>query len=147
MQVTSGGFGLTFRDEGEAADFARQLGDALRRGWGIHQAEPPLVLKTAWRDLDAALRAGWGRTNAQVNASRGPIGAAPGGIAPSSEQPDTLGTELAAKLANVHPRTLRKWIKGRLVEARRGPRGAYQVDVASLAAQISRSRTERNDDN
>ena len=141
MEVTNGAPGLSFRDEAEAATFARLLGEAIWRGWKVRQAEPPRLLADVRKDLDAALRAGRGRMDSQATSRSGPVQAAPGQLPPSSDQPVTLiGTEMAARLANVHPRTVRKWIKRGLVDARPGPRGAHLVDVATLAMQISRNR-------
>jgi len=51
-----------------------------------------------------------------------------------------LTVEVAAKLADVHPRTVRKWLTRGAVQSARGPRGAHLVDAGSLAAMISRRR-------
>jgi hypothetical protein len=142
VEVTSGAPGLTFRDEGEAAAFADQLGEAIRRGWAVRQLEPPWLLAAARQGLSVALGAARGRSSAQVIAGRGPVRAAHGGPAPRSYQPDTLTTEIAARLAEVHPRTVRKWIARGTVQSVRGPGGAHQVDAGSLAVMISRRRKE-----
>lgn len=140
MEVTRGAPGLTFRDEDEAAAFARQLREAIRRGWGVHHLEPPWLLAAASRDLSTAVRATTGPASALASPGRGPVRAAPGDSAARSDEPDRLTVEVAARLAEVHPRTVRKWIARGAVLAVRGPRGAHLVDAGSLVAVISRRR-------
>jgi hypothetical protein len=141
VEVTSGAPGLTFQDEAEARRFARELDEAIKFGYRLRRAEPPWLLNTARKGLDARLGAARGRTDSQVSRHIGPVQAAPGQIAASSDQPDTLvGTEMAARIARVDPRTVRKWIDKRLIDAVRGPRGEHLVEVGSLHMQISRSR-------
>jgi hypothetical protein len=140
VEVTSGAPGLTFRDEDEAAAFARLLREAIRRGWGVHHLEPPWLLAAVSRDLSAAVRATTSPASAQASPGRGPVRAAPGDSAACSDQPDRLTVEVAARLAEVHPRTVRKWIARGAVLSVRGPRGAHLVDAGSLVAVISRRR-------
>ena len=145
MEVSSGGPAITFRDEGEAAAFARQLAEAIKLGYRVRRAEPPRLLSTVRKDLAAALASARFPLDTQVSPYGGSAEAEAGLIAPPSDQPDMLGTELAARLANVTPRTVRTWIRERRVEARRGPRGVLLVDLASLAAEISRRRAGSED--
>ena len=145
MQVTAGAPGIGFRDEAEAAQFAEQLREAIRRGWGVHRLEPPWLLDAARRGLDASLGATRGRMSSQVTAGCGPDPAAPGGPAQRSYQPERLTVEVAARLAEVHPRTVRKWLTRGAVQSARGPRGEHLVDAGSLVAKISRSRKEHDE--
>ena len=146
MEVTSGAPGLSFRDEAEARKFARELGEAIRFGYLVRRAEPPWLLNAAYKDLGARLGAAEGRTDPQVSLGSGPVQAAPAHIAASSHQPGTLiGTEMAARLASVHPRTIRKWIEKRRIDAVKGPRGEHLVDAGSLAMQMSRIRKENDE--
>jgi hypothetical protein len=145
VEITTGSLVIAFRDEGEAAAFADQLGEAIRRGWAVHRLQPPRLLAAARQGLRTALGAAGGRASAQAAGGGGPAGAAPGGPAARSYQPDTLTTEIAARLAEVHPRTVRKWIAEGAVQSVRGPRGAHQVDAGSLAVMISRRRKEHDE--
>lgn len=143
MHVTSGAPCLTFRDEGEAAAFARLFREALNLAYGVRRAEVPYLLRTARDGLNASFGATRGNIYAQFNGPSGPSGAAPAHDRPRSYEPVRLKVKEAARLAEVHPRTVGKWIERRQVEAVPGPRGSYLVDVGSLTAKIiSRSRKD-----
>jgi hypothetical protein len=146
VDVTSGAPSLTFRDEGEAADFARQLREALKLGYTVRGNHPPRLLRAARDGLSAAFGATGGRTYPQADARRGPSGAAPARDVRLSYEPAMLTVKEASRLAEVHPRTVRKWIERRHVEARRGPGGAHQVDMGSLTAKIISRRRKGNDE-
>lgn len=146
MEVTSGAPAITFRDEGEAAAFARQLREALKLAYGVRHAELPYLLRAARDGLNAAFGATEGRLYPQADARRGPSGAALSHDARRSYEPVRLTVEEAARLAEVHPRTVRKWITGRDIEAVRGPRGAHLVDVSSLTAKIISRRRKEDDE-
>lgn len=145
MEVHRGGVVVTFNDEGEAAAFARQFREALRLAYGVRHAELPYLLRAVRDGLNAASGATEGRMYPQAGARRGPSGAAPGHDARRSYEPVRLTVEEAARLAEVHPRTVRKWITGRDIEAVRGPGGAHLVDMGSLTAKIISRRRKDGD--
>ena len=69
-----------------------------------------------------------------------------GDVEPAGD-PDTLmSVDDAARLAEVHPRTIRKWIQRGHVQAWQGHcRGEpLRVDIASLWVYIRQRRTEHN---
>jgi hypothetical protein len=146
MEVSGSAAAITFGSEGEAAAFARQFREALHLAYGVHRAEPPYLLRAARDGLNATVGADGGRAYPQAGAGRGPSGAAPGHDPRSSYQPALLTVQEAARLAEVDPRTLRKWIERRQVEACRGPGGAHQVDMGSLVAKIIIRRRNGNDE-
>jgi hypothetical protein len=124
----------------EATALGRQLAETLRLAYRSRGQMPPSLL-TAFADrLSTAARAARGQVPAQVTAGGGPGKGRSGPPLPVSEQPATLTVDQAAVLAEVDPRTVRKWIARREVEAARGPRGAYRVDIASLGLWISEHR-------
>lgn len=138
MHVTRGAPGLGFRDDAEAEAWTRQLGQAIQLGWRVRRAAPPSLLDASYQGLKASFMSANVRVNEQVRPGSGLIEADIALAGPCSEEPDMLGTELAARLAGVDPRTMRRWIKDGLVEASRGPRREHRVNLASLTARIQR---------
>jgi hypothetical protein len=127
-------------DEAEAV--GRELAETLRLAHRARGQMPPARL-TAFSDrLNAAARAASGRVSAQASTATGPPAGRCGAPLPVSDQPVTLTVAQAAVLAEVDPRTVRKWIARRQVEAARGPGGGYEVDIASLALRVSERRKE-----
>lgn len=146
MQVTTGAPCLAFRDEGEAAAFARLFREALTLAYGVRRAEVPYLLRVARDGLNASFGATEGDIYAQLSGLSSPSGAAPAAGEPRSYEPVRLKVKEAARLAEVHPRTVSKWIKARQVEAVADPRGAQLVDVSSLVAKIISRRREGDDE-
>lgn len=149
MHVSSRGPSLDFRDEDEAEAFANHLDTMIRLAYRARDVEPPWVVRAA-RDslLNAGYGADRGRMNAQVTGRRGPSEAAPGHDGPLSDQPArlTVSVNEAATLGDVHARTVRKWIACGAVEAVRGPRGTYRVDMGSLADKIYGHESREEDE-
>jgi hypothetical protein len=140
VEVLSGPVVLVLSQD-EATALGRQLGETLRLAYRSRGQVPSLLTAFAGR-LNAAARAARGRVPAQVSTGCGPAGGRSGAPLPVSDQPVTLTVAQAAVLAEVDARTVRKWIARRQVEAARGPGGAYEVDIASLALRISERRRE-----
>lgn len=145
MEVTSGAPGITFRDEGEAALFADKLAEALKLGYGVRRAEPPWILRTAGDKLSAALGGSARfRKDAQVSARRGTGEFRDGPSSPLSDQPVRLSIREAAQLAQVSEGLMRRLCRRKDVQASGGNGSPWVVDIASLAAWISRRRREDN---
>lgn len=141
MEVLSGPVVVTLSQD-DAATLGGQLAEALKLAYRARGQMPPSLL-TAFSDrLNVAARAVRGQFPPQASMGRGPSGGQCGPPLPVSDQPATLTVALAAALAEVDPRTVRKWIARREVDASRGPRGAWRVDIASLASWINARRKE-----
>ena len=141
MEVLSGPV-VIYLSQDEAAALGRDLAQVLRLAHGTRGQAPPALLEAFSGRLNAVARAARGRDQGQVSVPRGlPQGRSAPPL-PPSEQPARLTVAQAATLAEVDPRTMRKWIQRRHVDACRGPRGALLVDIASLAAWISQRRKE-----
>jgi hypothetical protein len=127
-------------DEAEAGALARQVAEAVRLAYTARGRPPPHLLLEVARSLRGAAR---GRVAPLASTPSGLPGGPEVAFLSSSDQPaTTLGTDEAARLGEVHPRTIRKWIQRGRVQARRGPRGDLRVDIASLAAYLSERRKE-----
>lgn len=124
----------------EAEDVGRELAELLRLSYRARGQLAPARLVAFSDGLNAAARATRGRASGQVSRGGGPAGGRSASLLPVLEQPAVLTVAQAAVLAEVDPRTVRKWIARRQVEAARGPAGAYGVDIASLALWISERR-------
>lgn len=140
MDVVPAGL-LPVMTPSEADVLGRQLGEAIRwgytaRGWQV----PPLLAE--WRRILA--RAAQDHPYPQVSAGDVPSGFRDDTTVPASEQPVRLTATEAANLAGVSEGYMRRLIRRGDVEASRGRRGAWAVDISSLAAWISQRREERN---
>jgi hypothetical protein len=141
LAVFSGPVVITLTLE-EAEAVGRELAETLRLAHRARGQVPPARL-TAFSDrLNAAAKAAKGRASAQASTGTGLVGGRCGPSLPVSDQPATLTVAQAAVLAEVDPRTVRKWIARRQVEAARGPGGAYEVDIASIALRVSERRRD-----
>lgn len=126
---------------GEADAAGRMLSEAIRygysaRGWPV----PPLLAE--WRRLLA--RSAQDRVNWQAAGGAGPGEVCDGAPAPFSDQPARLTVKEAANLAEVSEGHMRRLIRRGDVEASRGHRSAWAVDIPSLAAWISSRRKEHD---
>jgi hypothetical protein len=149
VRVSSRGPSLDFRDDEEAEAFAHHLAVMARVTYEARGAAVPRIVRAARDSLNAAgYRASRGQGNTQAKSRRGPPEAALGHDAPCSEQPArlTVSVNEAAMLGEVCPRTVRKWITSREIEAVRGPRGAWRVDLGSLATKIGQRRRDEPDE-
>ena len=141
MEVLSGPVVIVLsQDEAEA--LGGELAEALRIAHRARGQHPPARLEAFSGRLNAAARAARGQVPGQASGGPGPARGRSARPLPASDQPATLTVAQAAVLAEVDPRTVRKWLARRQVEAARGPKGAYRVDIASLAAWISQRRKE-----
>lgn len=128
----------------------RQLGEAIRRGWGVRQAAPPhelLEFAIAVNKLAAgARRTGRSGSGAGQRGSAEPRNTR---IVPGAEvsgQPArTLSVQEAAQAAEVSESYVRRLVRERILEVRdsQGPRYAIYAD--SLAAWQERRRRKEND--
>lgn len=145
MEFTSRGPSLDFRDDDEAEAFGYQIATAIKLAYDVRDAAVPSLLRAARDylvpDASGAMR---GNVNPQVIAPRGPSKVAPGHDVPRSDQVGVTVNE-AARLARVHPRTVRKWLEAHRVDSVRSPRGVQLVDWGSLAAEITRRQKETDD--
>jgi hypothetical protein len=140
VEIVTRGF-IVVLDEHETALLGRQLADAVKL-WHARGSGAPAFLEAFSGRVNTAVRAAKGRTSEQVKSGRGPGEAAPGRFPPCSDEPVRMTTKEAAVLAEVDPRTMRKWIEGGAVEADRGPRGAHRVDMSSLVVWLSQHRRQ-----
>lgn len=143
MEVHSQGvvIGLSRAD---ATVLAGQLADTLQLAYGTRQARPPRVLEAFANEVSRAAGSAKFRTDAQVSPRRGTAGFREAAPLPLSDQPVRLSTKEAAFMADVSEGFMRRCCRRGDVEASQGHRGAWAVDIASLAAWISQRRREHD---
>ncbi len=141
MDVLSGP--VVVLDGNDCAVLGPQLVAAIKLAYVTRGRPPPRHLLDFADQVNALVRAAKGRTDAQANTPHGPAAGREWPLLPALDpEPAKLTTNEAARLAEVDARTVRKWIQKRDLEASRDHKGAYLVDIGSLAAVIGRRRKE-----
>lgn len=146
MEVTSGTPAITFRDEGEAAAYARQLVEAIRLGYVTRGTHPPLLLLESASGLNRLIRGSAGGSG--QTASSVPL---PGTSEPASS-PDpqpcnqpVLTAKEAARYAEVSAEYLTRICRrGVLGPRTRKVKGKWSVDSRELAAWCEAGRRKEN---
>jgi excisionase family DNA binding protein len=129
---------------------AALLGDQLAKAVQLFRrsGQPvPLMLRTFADQMNAAVRATRGTANAQVTPPGCPVRGNGIPTLSCSDEPDTLmSVDAAAELAEVHPRTVYKWVQRGHVQAWQDPRNGepLRVDIASLWVYIGQRRREHD---
>jgi hypothetical protein len=142
MEVISRRGVVVVLTDDEADATGRMLGEAIKigylaRGWAV----PPLLAE--WRRLLASTAQD--RANPQVTAGVGAHDLRDEADMPLSGEPVRLSVKEAACLAKVSEGHMRKLIRDGKVEAIRGRRGAWAVDIPSVSAWIASQRRKERD--
>ncbi len=146
MEVTGGTPAITFRDEGEAAAYARQLVEAIRFGYVARGTHPPLMLLESANGLNRLIRGSVGGSG--HTASSAPV---PGTSEPANspdpqlcDQP-VLTAKEAARYAEVSAEyATRIFRRGDLGPRTRKVNGMWSVDSRELAAWCEARRRKEN---
>lgn len=144
MEVISQGGVVVVLTADEADAAGRMLGEAIKygylaRGWQV----PPLLAE--WRGLLA--RSAKDRAFSQVTGGDVPAEVRDEASLPFSDQPVRLTVKDAAFLAKVTEGYMRRLIRRGDVEAIRGHRGAWAVDISSASVWIASQRRKEQDRN
>jgi hypothetical protein len=126
----------------EVTTLHRQLREALKLGYGVHRRQPPWLLSELGRHLAHAVQC---RENPQASRPDGTASFRDGPPLPASDQPVRLTVREAACLARVSEGYMRRLIRRGDVEAVRGHRGAWQVDIPSASVWIASQRRKEHE--
>jgi len=146
VEVTAGTPVITFRDEGEAAAFARQLVEVIRLGYVARGAHPPLLLLEGAERLSSAVRGSDGGSGQTGRSAQVPGTSEPGGLPdpPACRKPVLTATE-AARYAEVSTEYLTRICRGGVLGPRtRKVKGQWSVDSRELAAWCEATRRKEN---
>src|ERR1022692_4449999 len=133
-------------DADDCVILARQLGEAIRLGYTVRGRPPPeRLLDFANQVSTIARSAARSRANVQVSPRRDTGESRDVPPERHSDQPVRLPIREAAALAQICESLVRSWCRRGDVQASRGPRGAWEVDLASLAAVISVRRRKEHE--
>jgi hypothetical protein len=135
--------GLTFSfTQDEVTVLRRQVAEALKFGYVVRGRQLPRLLAEVGRELACASQC---RENPQASLANGTAGFRDAPSLSVSEQPVRLTVKEAACLAKVSEGYMRRLIRRGDVEAIRGYRGAWQVDISSAGAWIASQRRKERD--
>ena len=134
-------------DRDDCTLLARQLVEAIRSGYTARGRPPPERLLDLANQVSTVARGAAGETTSgQLGPRPGTVPCWDAGLAPSWGQPaEGLMIPEAAALAGVCESLVRLWCRRGDVQASRGPRGAWKVDIASLAAVIAVRRRKEHE--
>jgi hypothetical protein len=125
-------------DAADCVILARQLVEAIRLGYTVRSRPPPERLLDFANEVSRVARSAAScRATVQVRPRRD--AAERRDVAPGrdSDQPVRLTIQEAAALAQVGESQARLWCRRGDVQASRGPRGAWEIDLVSLVAVMS----------
>ena len=133
-------------DEAEVPDLARQLVEAIRRGWVVRRALPPVLLLRLSDEANAVARGSApGGSSAGHGAARNLPGLRPLPSVVSSDQPVRLLTPgEAGQVVGASASYMRRLCRQGVLGTRDETRSAWRIDSRELAAWDSaRHREER----
>ena len=135
--------GLTFSfTQDEVTVLRRQVAEALKFGYVVRGRELPRLLAEVGRELACA---DLSRENSQVSVPNGTAGFRDETPLSVSDQPVRLTVKEAACLARVSEGYMRRLIRRGDVEAIRGHRGAWAVDIPSASVWIASQRRKEHE--
>jgi hypothetical protein len=126
----------------EVTVLRRQVAEALKFGYVARGRQPPRMLSELAKHLAGVSRC---HEDAQASGGDGTAGFRDGAALQLSEQPVRLTVKEAACLAKVSEGYMRRLIRRGDVEAVRGRRGAWAVDIPSVSVWIASQRRKEND--
>lgn len=128
-------------EEEEIGDLARQLVEAVRRGWGVRQVPPPvLLLRLSDEANDAARATGVSGISAGYGAARNSPRLRVEASVPLSGQPVWLTPKEVADQAKVSAAYVRELCRERVLGTRDEIRKVWRIDSREAEAWM-RSRT------
>lgn len=133
-------------EEAEVPDLARQLVEAIRRGWGVRHAVPPVLLLRLSDEVNEAARGTAPySSSAGHGAARNLPGLRPLPSVVSSDQPVRLLTPgEAGQVVGASASYVRRLCRQGVLGTRDETRSAWRIDSRELAAWDSaRRRKER----